>query len=339
MIWTTDEARKRNKKKRFIASAISTITVIALVVGLIFIPDLTPKSSGASLFSQWTTQTDFESNTSTTSETTTTSQISMTSSPGDVILGSATSSFSETFADQTNMDPGSTAAWAGGEAKLTSALSWGTSYDSPEGLMTSSQEYNGKLYAGSGSGGKIYQYDGSSWSVAYDSNANYIHDFIVFEGNLYAGAERNGGSDIFKFDGSSWTSVIGWYDNSAVHSFAIYNNELVAGVGNSVKKYDGGTTWTSIGVSGAQGVQALAVYNGDLYFGTWDGPSDEYYWEGKVRKYDGATTTIIYDSSALSHPNRISALEVYNSKLYIGVAHGGSSNLKISEPPLRSAPA
>ena len=63
MIWTTDEARKRNRKKRFIASAISTVTVIALVVGLIFIPDFTPSSSGAPLYAEWTTYDDFNTTT------------------------------------------------------------------------------------------------------------------------------------------------------------------------------------------------------------------------------------------------------------------------------------
>ncbi len=63
MIWTTGEARNRNRKKRLIASAISTITVIALVVSLIFIPDLTPKSSGASLYAEWTTYDDFNNTT------------------------------------------------------------------------------------------------------------------------------------------------------------------------------------------------------------------------------------------------------------------------------------
>jgi len=69
MIWTTDEARKRNRKKRFIASAISTVTVIALVVSLIFIPDFTPNSSGAPLFAEWTTYDDFNTTTPQTQAT------------------------------------------------------------------------------------------------------------------------------------------------------------------------------------------------------------------------------------------------------------------------------
>ena len=324
MIWTTDEARKRNKKKKLIASAISSITVIALVVSLIFIPDFTPSSSGAPLYAEWTTQTDFTNNASTTSEATSTSQISTTSSPGDVILGSATSSFSETFADQTNMDPGSTASWSGGEAGLTSALSWATSYDSPAAFIFSSQEYNGKLYAGAGYPGKIYQYDGNSWSESYDgSDADIIYNFIVFEGNLYAGGELNGSSRIFKFDGSSWTSAqSGSSSNSPVKGLAIYNDELVRGVGKNVQKYNGGTSWSTIVSNVDDGpIHSLAVYNGDLYIGTWDG-SDGYdsTWDGTVWKYDGSTKTLIYDSGLGSRPDWVSALAVYNSKLYFGIS-------------------
>ncbi|HDZ86756.1 MAG TPA: hypothetical protein ENH57_03580 [Actinobacteria bacterium] len=98
MIWTTDEARKRNKKKRLLASAISTITVIALVVSLIFIPAFTPSSSGTPLYDEWKTYNDFNNNSEATG-TTTQSQVVLNGS------GSPTDPASGTIQIAPNTEP------------------------------------------------------------------------------------------------------------------------------------------------------------------------------------------------------------------------------------------
>ena len=85
MIWTKEKATKRNRAKKILSTLISSITVLALVLTLVFIPDFTQQSSGASLSVTWTTKTDFEANAASTGDATTiSSEIDTTSSVGDV---------------------------------------------------------------------------------------------------------------------------------------------------------------------------------------------------------------------------------------------------------------
>ena len=99
MIWVTEEARKRNRKKKLFARAISTITVIALVASLIiFIPDSKP-AKGASLFKTWTSYNDFNTNNSETAATTPQTQIVLNGSgnPTDAAAGTLQLGQSSTF--------------------------------------------------------------------------------------------------------------------------------------------------------------------------------------------------------------------------------------------------
>jgi len=48
------------------------------------------------------------------------------------------------------------------------------------------------LYAGSYPGGKVFVFDGTSWTESYDSAETYIPSLAVYNGKLYAGGGTNG---------------------------------------------------------------------------------------------------------------------------------------------------
>ena len=69
---------------------------------------------------------------------------------------------------------------------------WSESYDSSEAYIYSLATYNGKLYAGSASGGKVFVYDGTTWGESYDSSETYIFSLATYNGKLYAGSDDGG---------------------------------------------------------------------------------------------------------------------------------------------------
>jgi hypothetical protein len=94
--------------------------------------------------------------------------------------------------------------------------------------------YNGKLYAGQGSGGgdgDVFVFDGSSWSTSYNGAQEIIDSLEVYNGKLYAGQGTGGGDgDVFVFDGSTWsTSYNGAQE--IIGCLAVYNGKLYAGQG------------------------------------------------------------------------------------------------------------
>ena len=186
---------------------------------------------------------------------------------------------------------------------------WSESYDSSEAYIYSLATYNGKLYAGSASGGKVFVYDGTTWGESYDSSETYIFSLAVYNGKLYAGSGNEG--KVFVYDGTTWSES---YDSSEtyIRSLAAYNGKLYAGSypEGKVFVYDG-TTWSESYDSSETRIYSLAAYNGKLYAGS--NP------EGKVFVYDGTTWSESYDSSE----TYIFSLATYNGKLYAGSDDGG----------------
>jgi len=181
---------------------------------------------------------------------------------------------------------------------------WSESYDSSEAYIYSLATYNGKLYAGSASGGKVFVYDGTTWGESYDSSETYIFSLAVYNGKLYAGSFPGG--KVFVYDGTTWSES---YDSSEayIYSLAAYNGKLYAGSGDGGKVfvYDG-TTWSESYDSSETYIRSLAAYNGKLYAGSYP--------EGKVFVYDGTTWSESYDSSE----TYTFSLATYNGKLYAG---------------------
>ena len=148
----------------------------------------------------------------------------------------------------------------------TEEVDWSESYDSSGAYIKSLAVYDGNLYAGSGTNGKVFVFDGSTWSESYDSSETYITSLAVYDGNLYAGAYPGG--KVFVFDGSTWSES---YDSSEtdITSLAVYDGNLYAGSGTNGKVlvFDG-STWSESYDSSEAWIMSLAVYDGNLYAGT-----------------------------------------------------------------------
>ena len=191
--------------------------------------------------------------------------------------------------------------------------------------------YDGNLYSGTYSSGRVYRYDGGSiWTDVGRLGFNgQVHSLAVYDGKLYGGTYPSG--KVYRYDGpNNWTDVGRLGTNSQVYSLAVYDGKLYGGTdpGGRVYRYDGGSTWTDVGRLGNNTeVRSLAVYNGKLYGGA--GTS------GRVYCYndDGATWT---DIGPLGTNSWVPSLAVYDGKLYGGTGYSGrvySITDEESQPP------
>lgn len=244
-------------------------------------------------------------------------------------------------------------------------LGWLTNYE--EVLSLSS--FGGYLFAGLGNtnnDSEIWRWDEVSWTkVAGDtvnsswpSGTEQVLALSSYKGKLYAGL-GNGDSDAevwqctgcetgtptwLKVGGdganSSWlTSDVDSYNN--VDSLIVYNNLLVAGLGNeageaAVYTYDG-ATWVKIGGDDVNNswtngtyerVRTTVVYNGDLYAGLGNTAGD-----GEVWRWNGTTwTQIAGDSLNSSWPSTIeevNSFSYYKGKLYAGLGNTANADASI----------
>ena len=177
--------------------------------------------------------------------------------------------------------------------------------------------YDGKLYGGTGTSGKVYRYDGgTTWTDVGQLGTNIrVLSLAVYDGKLYGGTYDSG--RVYRYDGgTTWTDVGQLGSNTYVYSLAVYDGKLYGGTYDSgrVYRYDGGTTWADVGQLGSNTyVFSLAVYDGKLYGGT--GTS------GKVYRYDGGTTWT--DVGQLGSNTYVWSLAVYDGKLYGGTYDSG----------------
>ncbi|MDD5518384.1 MAG: hypothetical protein PHV98_03420 [Candidatus Omnitrophica bacterium] len=212
----------------------------------------------------------------------------------------------------------------------TENTNWTLAYDfgSSVNNVVASAVYNGKLYAGTGSGdgeGDVYVYDGSTWSLSNDFGAtiNYVWDLAVYNGKLYVGTgSGDGEGDVYVYDGSTWSlsNDFGATINSASR-LVVFNNKLYVGLsgeaGEADVYYFDGSTWSLSNDFAAtvEAINSMAVYNGKLYVGTGTGAGD-----GDVWVYDGAAWSLNHDFGATI--DRVPAMGVYNGKLYAGLGSG-----------------
>ena len=126
---------------------------------------------------------------------------------------------------------------------IAAVLMFYLSHQTAEAYIHSLCVYNGKLYAGSYPGGKVFVFDGSTWSESYDSTETYIYSLCVYNGKLYASSGTGG--KVFVFDGSTWSES---YDSTETHiwSLCVYNGKLYAGSEPSGNIYEGRVElWTT----------------------------------------------------------------------------------------------
>ncbi|MCZ2845446.1 MAG: hypothetical protein O2U61_02955 [Candidatus Bathyarchaeota archaeon] len=190
--------------------------------------------------------------------------------------------------------------------------------------------YNSKLYAGTGSGAGVWEYNGSAWAQVNtdgfgDANNNYVLTLEVYNSKLYAGTGNTiTDGEVWEYDGSAWTQVntdgFGDVNNSYVYSLTAYNNRLYAGTGNNttgaeVWEYNG-STWTQVNTDGFgdannMSIESLAAYNNRLYAGTGFG--------AEVWEYNGsAWAQVNTDGFGDANNSYAYSLTAYNNRLYAG---------------------
>jgi hypothetical protein len=198
---------------------------------------------------------------------------------------------------------------------VTSA--WAISTNGAQESIVSFCVYNGKLYAGQGTGtgdGDIFVFDGTTWAISYDGSQEAIWCLCVYNGKLYAGqGSGTGDGDVLVFNGTSWAIS---YDGPQeyIYALCVYNGKLYAGqCGNSgdadVLVYDG-SSWSTAYDGAQEEITALCVYNGKLYAGQGNGAGD-----GDVLVFDETSWAISYDGGQ----EYVLSLCVYDGRLYAGL--------------------
>ena len=154
--------------------------------------------------------------------------------------------------------------------------------------------YNGKLYAGTATNGRIWEKNGiNPWSDTFISLGSYVFSLAVYNGKLYAGTYPGG--KIWVYDGSTWAEDLGFsaFGQQRVYSLAVYNNRLYAGTNpNGITYVYNGATWSTSRDFGATDIRALGAYGNRLYAGPGGaaGNGDIWAYDGSAWQLDFGTT-------------------------------------------------
>jgi len=192
-----------------------------------------------------------------------------------------------------------------------------------EGYIFSLAVWNGALYGGTGSTGRLYRYDvGVGWTqVAAKLGVEIqIRSLAVWNGALYGGTYPSG--NLYRYDvGIGWVQVaaqLGAEDTA--YSLAVWNGALYGGTGNTGRlyRYDVGIGWVEVAaqLGGQIYIFSLAVWNGVLYGGTAQ--------NGRLFRYDVGIGWVQV-AAQLGAEIQIRSLAVWNGTLYGGTA--SASNL------------
>lgn len=185
------------------------------------------------------------------------------------------------------------------------------------------EEYQGKLYAGTGDNGKIRVFDGVTWEDAFLTNKTNVHCLQEYNGKLYAGVYEHPDGLIYEFDGTTWSlnSVSG---ETRITSFAVYQNKLYAGTSDDgvILVYDG-DTWSESFNSDELYLASLCVFNDKLYAGGYD--------RGNIYVFDGCSWALEYSTDEIA----VLSLMGYNNKLFAGTERDGKIyelSIDVEEP-------
>ena len=174
--------------------------------------------------------------------------------------------------------------------------------------------YNEELYVGTGnnaSGCEVWSFNGTAWTQVVGAQPTAIigsgfgnavnadaYSMAVYGGNLYVATTNVAGCEVWSFNGTAWTQVVGQsppgtpgtgpgFGNAANDpiSMAAFGSDLYVGTlnfGSGCEVWDfNGATWTQVagnlpgtiigsgfGNAANAGCYALAPYGGELYAGT-----------------------------------------------------------------------
>lgn len=190
-------------------------------------------------------------------------------------------------------------------------------------------EFEGNLYAGTGSTGSLceqprtkgmYRYDGGKqWTHCGCPQQRIVH-IGVYNGHIYGLSYDSG--QVFRYDGgTTWTNLGEPPQTTQCYSFMVYQGKMhVCTWPNAiVYRYDGPDKWTSIGRQGEEReTMAVSIYNGKLYVGTLP--------LAQVYRHDGGEVWTL--SGRLDHTSDVKyrrawSMAVFNGKLFCGLLPSG----------------
>ena len=177
--------------------------------------------------------------------------------------------------------------------------------------------FDGKLWAGTDDGGKVYCWDGSGqWvEVGKPHDTDKVFSMASYNGKLYAGSGKR--PKVYRYDGgTTWTEVGQLDDCDHVISLAVYRGDLYAGTEGyaSVYRYEGNGNWVrsdQLGDDENDEAYSLAVFGDKLFCGTRS--------PGVVWSFDGQT----WVNSGQISDNNVETLTVYDGELYAGTYPDG----------------
>ena len=194
-----------------------------------------------------------------------------------------------------------------------------------------------------------------------DANNQAIARMVTFDGKLYAGtANRSTGCEVWEYDGNTWTQRntdgFGKGSNIGVTAMEVFDGKLYVGVANlnislfgadsnggEIYSYDGGAPWNEEMTGGFDdtknmAVSSLEIYKGSLYAGTTRVEItteiiDFSYIKAtltslgcELRKLVGANWSKIAGDGFTDVRNAaVSAMEVFDGKLYVGTTNGDAT--------------
>ena len=190
-------------------------------------------------------------------------------------------------------------------------------------------EFNGELYAGTGTTGShhplgknkgLFRYrGGTDWESLGCPEKRTVH-LGVYNGNIYA-LSYDGGH-VLRYDGDGkWTDFGPPPKTTQTYSFMVYQGKMhfCTWPNALLVRNDGPGTWTVLGRPGEEKESmAVSLYNGKLYLGTLP--------LAQVYRYDGPNQLTLV--GRLDHTpdvvyRRAWSMAVYGGRLYCGVLPSG----------------
>ncbi len=245
-------------------------------------------------------------------------------------------------------------------------------------MVSSLGIYNGELYAGIGTSAteaEVWRWNGSAWNkvggdgVSSSWNTSYetVRSMTNFGDKLAVGlGDSTGDAEIWTYDGSSWELIgggTGSVNNSwgagtyeYIHSLAVYNGKLYAGLGTTAGdgelwQFDG-STWTQIGGDSmnngwdgnVEAVRSMSPYKGKLYAGTglsgnsednsiWSWGDNGFVqsstssfdtsWHHVAATYNGSTMKLYIDGNEVGSQAKSLTIPDSSRDMFVGASWGG----------------
>ncbi len=217
-----------------------------------------------------------------------------------------------------------------GKVRLGPTLS--PSYSSSEDAFAAMLTFQGKLYALSGSSGKIYSYDGATWGVAHDTGKASLRSLARHGDRLYAGSGSDGA--LFQGDGATWSAAIQVADADAVTCMASYGVWDPAARATVPRLFLGcsfpdseariyhwdGSALVEVQRCQESTVEAMAVYAGRLYLATSDSGNGV---QGRILCFDGRSGSGEWSEAARLSDNYVADWTLFDNLLFCGSGLGG----------------